>query len=69
MKKEFRERYFNCDEFLRTVLNEYFTDKDKINFFKGIEKLIQKCKKCLDVGGDYIEISNYLSLSVSIPRI
>ena len=34
---------------------EYFAGKDKNYFFDGIEKLIERCKKCINVRGGYIE--------------
>lgn len=55
LKKELRGRHFDSNESVRAAVNEHFTGKDKNYFFEGIEKLIQRCKKCIDVRGDYIE--------------
>lgn len=55
LKKELRGRHFDSDKSLQAAVNEHFTGKDKNYFFDGIEKLIERCKKCIDVRGDYIE--------------
>ena len=52
-EKSFKEG--NSDESLQAAVKEHFTGKNKHYFFYGIEKLIKRCKKCIDVRGDYIE--------------
>ncbi len=55
LKKELRGRHFDSDESLQVAVNEHFTSKNKNYFFEGLQKLIHRSNKCIDVRGDYIE--------------
>lgn len=55
LKKDIRGRHFDTNESLEAAVNDHFEDKDKSYFYGGLEKLIQRCKKCIEVRGEYIE--------------
>jgi len=40
---------------------EHFADKDPEYFLKGIEMLVHRCEKCVEVKGDYIANSKVVS--------
>lgn len=55
LKKDLRGRRFNDEVELKEAVLAHFADKPKDYFFKGIELLIKRCNKCIEVKGDYIE--------------
>lgn len=55
LKKDLRGRKFNNDEELQQAVLEHFADKTSEYFSKGIEMLISRCTKCVEIQGDYIE--------------
>lgn len=55
MKKDLRGRKFTEDDEVKEAISSYFEGKEKIFFYDGIEKLISRSKKCIDLKGDYVE--------------
>lgn len=55
LKKDLRGKRFSDDEELKAAINSHFSDKEESYFLQGIEKLISRCNKCIEVMGDYIE--------------
>lgn len=55
LKKDLRGRHFSDDEEVKAAVWAHFEDKPKEYFFRGIELLLKRCNKCIDVRGDYIE--------------
>ena len=55
LKKDLRGRKFDDDEEVKSAVMEHFADKDPEYFLKGIEMLVHRCEKCVEVKGDYIE--------------
>jgi hypothetical protein len=55
LKKYLCGRRFNDDNELKAAVIARFEDKPKKYFFKGIELLIKRCNKCIEVKEDYIE--------------
>ena len=55
LKKDLRGRKFDDDEEVKSAVMEHFADKDPEDFLKGIEMLVHRCEKCVEVKGDYIE--------------
>jgi len=55
LKSDFRGRKFLNDNEVIAAVEEHFADKDKSFFLKGIEMLVDRCKKCIEVKEDYIE--------------
>jgi hypothetical protein len=55
LKSDLRGKKFTSgDEVMSTVL-DHFKDKNSEYFFSGIQKLINRSKKCIEIKGDYIE--------------
>ena len=42
-------------EEVKSAVMAHFADKDPEYFLKGIEMLVHRYKKCVEVKGDYIE--------------
>ena len=56
LKKDLRGRKFDDDDDeVRSAVMEHFADKDPEYCLKGIEMLVHRCEKCVEVKGDYIE--------------
>uniref|UniRef100_A0A8D2LHA0 Mariner Mos1 transposase n=1 Tax=Varanus komodoensis TaxID=61221 RepID=A0A8D2LHA0_VARKO len=55
LNKDLRGKQFSNDEELKAAINTHFLDKEEGYFSQGIEKLISRCNKCIEVMGDYIE--------------
>uniref|UniRef100_A0A8D2J316 Mos1 transposase HTH domain-containing protein n=1 Tax=Varanus komodoensis TaxID=61221 RepID=A0A8D2J316_VARKO len=55
LKKDLRGKRFSDDEELKAAINAHFLDKEEGYFLHGIEKLISRCNKCIEVMGDYTE--------------
>lgn len=55
LKKELRGKHFSDDDELKAAINAHFEEKSEEYFFQGLEKLINRCNKCIEVVGDYIE--------------
>ncbi|XP_047987147.1 histone-lysine N-methyltransferase SETMAR-like [Leguminivora glycinivorella] len=55
LKKSLRGRHFSTDEELKAAVIDFFDSKDTAYFCKGIELLISRCNKCIEIGGNYIE--------------
>ena len=53
LKKDLRGKKFD-DEVKRAVM-DHFADKEPEHFLKGIELLVHKCEKCVEIKGDYTE--------------
>ena len=43
----------------------HFADKDPEYFLKGMEMLVHRCEKCVEVKGDYIEKQQSCFISVT----
>lgn len=55
LKKALRGRRFRSDDELKAAVVEHFNSKNSDYYYNGIELLIQRCKKCIEVSGNYIE--------------
>ena len=55
LKKDLRGRRFTGDEELKELILEHFETKDSAYFYRGIELLVPRCTKCVEVMGDYID--------------
>jgi histone-lysine N-methyltransferase SETMAR len=55
LKSDLRGRKFSTDEEIHAAVEAHFASKDKSYFLEGIELLVKRCKKCIEVKGDYIE--------------
>ncbi|XP_063533696.1 histone-lysine N-methyltransferase SETMAR-like [Cydia strobilella] len=55
LKRDLRGKKFFNDEELEAAVLGHFEDKTSRYFYKGIQMLIQRCQKCVDIKGDYIE--------------
>lgn len=55
LKKDLRGRRFSSDEEMKAAVNEHFDGKDGEYFLTGLKALFNKCKKCIELEGDYIE--------------
>uniref|UniRef100_A0A8D2KSQ6 Tc1-like transposase DDE domain-containing protein n=1 Tax=Varanus komodoensis TaxID=61221 RepID=A0A8D2KSQ6_VARKO len=55
LKKDLCGKRFSNDEELKVAINAHFLDKEEGYFLQGIEELISRCNKCIEVMGDYIE--------------
>ena len=55
LKTDLRGRKFDDDGEVKSAVMEQFADKDPEYFLKGIEMLVHRREKCVEVKGDYIE--------------
>lgn len=55
LKKNLRGRRFSTDEEMKDAVNDYFDEQNNNYYFNGMLSLIDKCRKCISVAGDYIE--------------
>jgi histone-lysine N-methyltransferase SETMAR len=55
LKSELRGKKFNDDDEIKQAVNAHFEGKDSTYFYSGIEALVKRCEKCIQVKGDYIE--------------
>ncbi|KOC60751.1 hypothetical protein WH47_06897, partial [Habropoda laboriosa] len=46
---------FGGDEEVKSAISDHFEAKGKIHFYEGINKLIQKSEKCVEIKGKYID--------------
>jgi len=65
LKKNLWVKKFD-DEEVKTPVMQHFTDKEPEFFFKGIELLVQRCEKCFEIKGDYIEKWQSCFISVTL---
>ena len=55
LKETLRGRRFTDENEMKSAVEEHFAKKFSDYFFHGIRLLSDRCKKCIDVQGDYIE--------------
>jgi len=55
LKKDLWGKIFDDDEEVKTAVMEHFADKEPEYFLKGIELLVHRCEKCVEIKGDYFE--------------
>lgn len=55
LKADLRGRRFSSDDEVAQAVFAHFEDKTPEYFFKGIEMLITRSVKCIEIEGDYIE--------------
>lgn len=55
LKRELRGKRFGSDEEMKAAVQEHFEGQSKEYFFNGLKALYKKCKKCIELEGDYIE--------------
>nr|XP_031826514.1 uncharacterized protein LOC116424357 [Nomia melanderi] len=55
LKADLRGGKFGTDEEVKEVVNEHFRNKTSEYLYSGIDAIIQRCKKCIEIKGDYIE--------------
>ncbi|CAF4935522.1 unnamed protein product [Pieris macdunnoughi] len=55
LKKDLRGRKFSDDNEVKEAILAHFEGKDKKYFYDGLEKLIHRSNKCIQLKGDYIE--------------
>jgi len=66
LKKDLRGKKFDDDELVKTAAREHFADIEPEYFLKGIELLIHRCEKCVEIKGDYIEKQQSCFISVTL---
>ena len=64
LKTDLWGKKFNNDE-VKTVVMGHFADKEPEYFLKGIELLVHRCEKCVEIMGDYIEKNRKVILFLS----
>ena len=52
LKQWVQSQLFESDEELMTGVTNWLKF---IFFYAGLKKLVQRCKKCVEVGGDYVK--------------
>ncbi|KAJ8728788.1 hypothetical protein PYW07_006484 [Mythimna separata] len=55
LKKDLRGKRFSDDEELKGAINEHFSGHEEKYFSEGIEKLLSRTNKCIEMLGEYIE--------------
>lgn len=55
LKSDLRGKKFGSDEEIKSAVLEHFDTKDENYFLTGIEMLPKRCKKCVELQGDYVE--------------
>jgi hypothetical protein len=50
-----RGKKFTSNEEVISAVLDQFKDKNSEYFFSGIQKLINRSKKCIEIKGDYTE--------------
>ena len=55
LKKDLWGKKFDEDKEIKTAVLEHFADKGPEYFLKSIELLVQRCEKCVEIKGGYIE--------------
>ena len=55
LKKALRGRKYQDDNEVIAAVQTYFESLPQSFFLTGIEMLIARCKKCIAVGGSYVE--------------
>jgi hypothetical protein len=55
LKDALRGRRFGNDDELKEALHSWLTAQPKTFFSDGIKKLVQRCEKCVEKKGDYVE--------------
>jgi hypothetical protein len=48
-------KHLECNEEVKAAIREWYNELAAEVYDKGIHKLISCYKKCLNVGGDYVE--------------
>ena len=66
LKKDLRGKKFDDEEEVTTAVMEHFADKEPEHFLKGIELLVQRCEKCVEIKGDHIEKWQSCFISVTL---
>ena len=55
LKGRLKGHRFSCDEEVKSAVRKWFR-KQNTNFLKdGLQKLVQRWRKCIDVRGDFVE--------------
>lgn len=55
LKSDLRGKKIDTDEEVKSAVLSHFEEKNSEYFFKGIEMLVKRCEKCIEINGDYIE--------------
>ncbi|KAL0828929.1 hypothetical protein ABMA28_003828 [Loxostege sticticalis] len=55
LKSDLRGKKFNTDDEVKSAVLAHFEGKNSEYFLKGIEMLVRRCEKCIQIKGDYIE--------------
>ena len=55
LKDALQGRKFSSDEAVQKAVHEWLCDQPKTFFSDGIHKLVDRCNKCIEMGGDYVE--------------
>ena len=55
LKSDLRGKKFTSDDEIKSAVFQHFQSKDKNYFYTGIEMLISRSNKCINLLGDYIE--------------
>jgi hypothetical protein len=53
-KEALRGRRFHSDDEMKKAVHSVFDNKQKLFFSTGIQKLVERCEKCIAKGGDYV---------------
>jgi len=55
LKSHLRGACYPDDEALKEAVNEWLEGQTEDFYFSGINSLPEKCRKCIELSGDYIE--------------
>lgn len=55
LKKSLKGRKFTSNEMVIDAVESWFAEQDKTFFSKGLELLFDRCIKCIELKGDYVE--------------
>jgi len=53
LKKDLRGKKFDNDEEVKTAVMEHFADKEPDYILKGVDLLVHRCEKFVEIKGDY----------------
>jgi histone-lysine N-methyltransferase SETMAR len=57
------------EEKVKTAVMKHFADKETKYFLKGIELLVHRCEKSVEIKGDYIKKQQICFISVTLKKV
>jgi histone-lysine N-methyltransferase SETMAR len=55
LKGQLKGQRFSCDEEVKSAVRKWFQKQDTNFFNDGLQKLVQRWRKCIEVRGDFVE--------------